>query len=104
MTFLGFNYLIQKHAKSIERKAADATVVTKRLRCPSNTTVELYRKGMSRKDWMTKPEVMVAIETKACDILDVLTRLRDHGYVESRRSKNDNGHHVLEWRWIKKTP
>lgn len=96
-------YLLRHNARAVERNREDVVAERKKhMLCPANQTVAKYRKAMQRNDWMSKPEIMKAIKTKAVDILGVLQRLREHGFVESQKRYNANGHQVLYWRWIRK--
>jgi len=100
---LTVSFLLNHNARSVEKaRLAEIEDRKNSVKCPANQTVALYRKAMQRNDWMSKPEIMKAIKTKAVDILGVLQRLREHGFVESQRRYNSRGHVVLYWRWVRK--
>lgn len=92
--------MIHRHARQVE---LDRDKQPERalwlLICPGNNTVRAYRKVMKGKGWMLKPVIMQKLKTKAVDILGVLTRLKEHKYVDCRYTTH-NGHRVLEWIWI----
>lgn len=94
-------YLLKHNARSNERAAVEQIEQrAKLMKCPANKTVMLYRKAMRGKGIMSKQAVMVAIKTKAVDINGVLTRLREHGYVQSHRRYDERGHTCWAWEWV----